>query len=159
MEPNFHVGDFVIVHRAPGKGQKLNFRCMGPRHIIKVHSNLVYDVQKLNGCASKEVYCARLFPYRHGFENREMSQKILDYVDRLKAQYEIVDKIIDIGEDRDGIFLQIQWLELPDAIDLTRVSVQNMFKDMPDTVVDFLQNHSRKKALLQRTQQSLHLIA
>ncbi len=49
VEPNFSVGDFVFVRRAQDRGHKLNFRWIGPRRVVGIVSDLVYDVAKLDG--------------------------------------------------------------------------------------------------------------
>ena len=44
IQPKFTVGDFVLARRAHDKGHKLNFRWMGPRRVVKVCRDLVYEV-------------------------------------------------------------------------------------------------------------------
>lgn len=157
IEPSFHVGDFVVVRRAQGKGHKLNFRWTGPRRIIKVYSDLIYDVEKITDRSVEKVHCARLRLYRHNLEDTPVSKELLDLADRSEAQYEIVEKIVDIGETPDGLFLQIQWLGLPDSTDKTWVSLQTIFEDMPNIVREFLQTHKGKAELIGRAKQSTNL--
>lgn len=73
------------------------------------------------------------------------------------TQYEIVNKIVGIGQYPNEIYLQIQWLGLPDAIDLTWVSLQTMCEDTPDTMVAFLQNDKLKTSIITRAKQSINL--
>lgn len=155
ITPFFCVGDFVLVRRAQDKGHKLNFRWQGPRRIVKVHSDLVYDVAKLNGGEIEKVHCARLLLYRNDDHNKPVSESLLELADRTEAQYELVDKIIGIGEDHDGIFLHVQWLGLPDEIDRTWVPLTSLFEDMPDMVQEFLRTHIKEKSLVKRAKQSI----
>ena len=157
IQPNFSLGDFVLVRRAQDKGHKLNFRWFGPRRIVHVYSDLVYDVAKLNGSDVEQVHCARLILYRHASENSVVSKELLDLADRSEAQYELVEKIIAIGEEHYGIFLQVQWLGLPDAIDYTWVSLKTLFEDMPDFVTEFLNSHKKNKTLIKNAKQAINL--
>ena len=156
-KPNFSLGEFVLVRRAKDKGHKINFRWLGPRRIVKVYSDLVYDVAKLNSGDVEKVHCARLLLYRAADENTTVSKALLDLADRSEAQYELVEKIIGIGEDHNGIFLNVQWLGLPDPIDHTWVSLASLHEDMPDTVIEFLHSHNKSKALVNRAKQAIHI--
>lgn len=108
VQQNFQVGDIVLVRRAQGRGHKLNLKWIEPWRIVKVYIDTVYDVEKLDGGSVEKVHCAHLRLYRHSKENEEVSIDLLDLTTRSKAQYEIVDRIVDIGEKADGIILQIQ---------------------------------------------------
>ena len=94
--------------------------------------------------------------YRLGDENQPVSKKLLELADRSEAQYEIVGKIVDIGEDHDGIFLQVQWLGLPDAIDRTWLPLKSMNEDMPEAVLEFLNQHKQNKKLVKMAKQNRH---
>ena len=86
IQPNFEVGDFVLVRRAQDKGHKLNFRWLGPRRVVKVYSDLVYDVAKRNGGGIEHVHCARMLLYRPARENTQVSKELLDLAERSEAQ-------------------------------------------------------------------------
>lgn len=58
-----------------------------------------------------------------------------------------------------NFFLQEQWFGLSEAIDRTWVSVENVFEEMPDTVVKFLQTLRARKRLFKCAKQSIKLIS
>lgn len=122
-----------------------------------VYSDLVYDAERLGGRTVERVHCACLLLYRHSKESVAVSQDLLDLANRSEGQYEIVDRIVDIEEESDVILLNIQWLGLPNVVDRTWVSLQTMFEDMPDTVIDFIQTQKAKKTLIKPTKQSINL--
>lgn len=123
IQPNFSLGDFVVVCHVQDKGHKLNFQGIGPLRIVKFYSDLEYVVAKLSGEQVEQVRCACVVLYRNADENTNVSLELLDLAHRTEAQYELVEKSFSIGEDHHGIFLQIQWLGLPDENDRTWVSL------------------------------------
>ena len=119
VAPNFSVGDFVLVRRASDKGHKLKFRWFGPRRITSVHGPLVYGVTPLRGGNAERVHCARLLLYPDSLLGTTVPDEVLDLADRTESRYETTDRITDIGEKHDGIFLRIQWDGLPYEHDWT----------------------------------------
>lgn len=52
--------------------------------------------------------------------------------------------ILGTGEDMDGIILHIVWLDFPNDIDLTQVSLQTIYGKMTNTVTNFLKTKCRR---------------
>ncbi len=61
---NFEKGDFVLVRRAHKKGHKLSFKLVGPRRIVAVKSNWIYDVVDLVSGKQETIHASLLTPYR-----------------------------------------------------------------------------------------------
>lgn len=156
VAPNFTVGDFVLVRRAQDKGHKLNFRWLGPRRITKAISELVYEVTKLDGTNPEDVHCARLRSYRTAEENAPVTSDLMELASRTEAKYELVEAIHDIGEDKDGLFLHVEWTGLPDKRDWTWVSLTDMCSDVPDMTRAFLSRKSGRKTLIAKAKTILH---
>lgn len=114
MVPNFEVGDFFMVRRASSKGHKLQFRWIGPRRVVGVVSELVYDVDDLQGGPAQRIHAARLFPYRSSPQGMEVSEALLKQAEHLETKFEMVDSLMDIDEGTNGIFIHVKWLGLPD---------------------------------------------
>jgi len=157
VQPNFHVGDFVLVRRAQDRGHKLNFRWIGPRRITNVVSELVYDVTKLDGSGTERVHAARLKTYRARAENEYVSPTLLELAERTESRYEIVERIHDVGEDKDGMFLNVEWAGLPDRRDWTWNPLGEMYEDVPQLVTDFLRNVRGRKRLVTKAKELLTL--
>jgi len=151
---NFSVGDFVLVRRAQDKGHKLSYRWMGPRRITRVISEMVYDVSSMVDDVTEQIHAARLLPYRADRDSSSVSEELMDLAERSEAKYELVEKIIDIGEDHDGIFLQVQWQGLPDRRDWTWNYLADMHEDMPEVVEEFL-DKSKAKNLVSKAKKFL----
>ena len=42
------------------------------------------------------------------FLGKQIPQDMLDLAERTETRYEVVEKIIDLGQDHDGLFFQVQ---------------------------------------------------
>lgn len=144
-QPNISVDDFVVVRRPKKTEQNSQFLWSGPRRIIGVQSSLVYQVIRPDSSIIKVIHCARLQLYRKSTENSDVSEELTNLAERTESQYELVEKTIDIGQYRNGIFLQVQWLGIPDKRDWKRVSLPYLYTDVPDTVETFLCFKTGKK--------------
>ncbi len=119
IAPSFAVDDFVHIRRATDRGHKLRFRWFGPCRITSVHGQLVYGITPLRGGKTERVQCARLLKYRDSLLGKQIPQDMLDLAEGTESRYEVIEKIVDLGQDHDGLFLQIQWEGLPDKRDYT----------------------------------------
>lgn len=146
--PNFHKGDLVVVRRAKNSGHKLCFRWFGPCRITAVHKPLVYSITSLTGNKVIRAHCVQILPYQDSLNGKKVSDDMLDLVERTESQYEIIKRIVDIGEADDGIFLRVVWNGLPDERDWTWQKAQEHFVDIPDIVKHFLIHHKNKPDLV-----------
>lgn len=145
VTPNFMVGDCVLVRRAHDRGHKMKFRWTGPRVIVAVIGEVVYDVMSLLDKKIERVHAARLLPYRSDMDGSEVSQELLEQAEHLEAKFELVEKLMDIGEAADGLFIQVQWAGLPDKCDWTWNALQQMHEDVPDKLTNFLRRTKKTK--------------
>lgn len=68
-----------------------------------------------------------------------------------------MEKIRDIGEDEDGIHIQIQWVGLPHKKEWTWVPLKDLYEDAPVMLTEFINNCRRNKKLLAKAKRSLHI--
>lgn len=107
IQLSFTVGDFVLVRRVEDTGNKLNIRCIGPRHITNVVNDLFYEVSRFDGPKVERAPCVCLKLYRASDENNPVFPEMLELAERTESKYEIVECFNDVGEDKDGIFLHV----------------------------------------------------
>ena len=158
VTPSFAIGDFVLVRRANDRGHKLRFRWYGPSRITAVHSPLVYGITSLQGGKVDRVHCARLIKYRDSLLGEPVPKEMIDLAERIESRYDIVDKITDVGEAPDGLFLRVQWQGLPDKRDWTWQPASELYADIPDTVTDFLKTFKSKKNLVSKIKRQLSIV-
>lgn len=72
----------------------------------------------------------------------------MNFAERTEVQYEFIENITDIDKERDGIFLQVQWLGLPGKQDWAWVPLADLYTDVPDIDTEFLRSQKTTKILL-----------
>lgn len=145
QQPNFTVGDFVLVRRREKTAHKLQFKWCGPRRIVATASPLVYVVEKLGSKSTERVHAARLFKYAAQLDGETVPNSILELADRTEAKYEVLDAIVDISENDEGFWFRLRWEGLPDERDYTWALAKDVYDDVPDMVLEFLRRTSKKK--------------
>jgi len=93
--------------------------------------------------------------YRDSLLGKPVPQEMLDLADHTASRYEIVERILDVGEAPDGMFFRVQWDGLPDESDFTWNPIQSMFADVPDMVHEFLSTYSAKPRLVSKIKRQL----
>ena len=88
--PDFGLGDFVRVRRAQNKGHKQSFRWVGPRRVVKVVGDLVYDVENVITNEVERVHASRLLTYRADFDGNVVSPNLLKHIAQSETMYERV---------------------------------------------------------------------
>lgn len=88
-------------------------------------------------------------------EGAAVSKELMDLAESTEARYELIEKLMDIGEDADGIHLQVQWLGLPDQRDWTWIPLSTLYEDAPELLASFLSTYKRKKSLIAKAQQCI----
>ena len=76
--------------------------------------------------------------------HKPVDPALLRYASHFEANYEIVEKLLDIKEEEGVYYLLAQWEGLPDTPDLTWEPLDRMYEDAPDLVNTYLAK-SRKK--------------
>lgn len=108
VSPSFPVGEFVLVRRANDRGHKLRFKWLGPCQVIAAHGNLVYGIVPIQDGKTEQAHCARLILYRDTLLGRALPKEMFDLADRTASRYEVVQRIVDLGEAADGLFFNVQ---------------------------------------------------
>ena len=91
---------------------------MGPRRIVKVIGELVYDVQNILSKKFERVHATRMILYQPNMDGKEVSPKLLQHAENSDQKCELVDELVDIsGNDKSGIFIQVEWVGLLDKSD------------------------------------------
>lgn len=108
--PNFALGDFVLVHRSQDKGHKFSFRWVGPRNLTRVMSEMICDVTNMVRNKTDLMHVARLLLYRAQKDGSVVSENLIEHVKQTEANFEIIEKLLDIGEASDGILVQVRWV-------------------------------------------------
>ena len=81
----------------------------------------------------------------------------MDLVERTASRYEVVERIMNIGEAPDGYLFQLQWKNLQDKRDWTCNSITDLYADIPDMVKDFISKCKSKKTILFKVKRQLNL--
>lgn len=153
QQPNFNIGDLVLVRRSNKNGHKLSFKWCGPRRIIGTAGPLVFVVQKLTCDDQERVHCARLTLYSSELDGKEVPQEILDLADRSESRYEILERIVGLSENHEGIWFHLQWDGLPDKRDYTWAPAKDIYEDVPEMVLEFLRSTKNKRLVSKVTAQ------
>lgn len=114
QQPNLEVGDLVIVRLQYKAGQKLRFKWCDPRRIIRTVSQLVLVVERLGSSAKELVHCSCLIDYSATMDVSDVPDDILQLADRTEAKYEVLEAILDISENHEGLWFRLRWDVLPD---------------------------------------------
>ena len=88
-------------------------------------------------------------------EGAVVSKELMDLAERTEARYELMENLMNIGEDDDGIHIQVQWLGLPDQRDWIWVPLPTLLEDAPDMLTSFLSMFKKKKALVPKAKQHI----
>ena len=116
---NFHLGDMVLVRRAQRKRHKLRFVWRGPRRIVKILSQWVYEVEYLLERKKETVHGRRLMWYRADREDLEISPALLEYATHSETTYQNAETLVHVRGGTDRIDILVQWTGLRDEVDQT----------------------------------------
>lgn len=119
---------------------------------------MVYDVTSLMTNKTDCVHAARLMLYRDQLDGSIVSKKLMEHVEHTEANYEIIEKLLDIREASDGIFVQVQWAGLPEKCDWTWNSIEQLHEDVPEKL-EYLLSVTRKKNLAKKAKKALGMDA
>ncbi len=162
IAPSFSIGYFALVRRVNDRGHKLRFRWYGPCRITTINSPLVYSVASLHDIRVENVHCARLKQYHNSLLRHKVPKELLDLADRTQSRYKVVEKIIDVGEAHwaspwhDGLFCQVHWEGLPNKRDWTWQPVSELYYDIPEVFIRFLDSTKAKKTTVSKVKRQLN---
>lgn len=120
-----------------------------------VIGDTVYEVTGLIDDKAAVVHAVRMISYRADLDGKKASEKLLKQTEHIEANYEMVEKLLDIGESDDGLCIQVQWLGQPDKSDWTWQPVQELYEDVPDRVKTFLKK-CKKNSLFKKVPDELN---
>lgn len=75
---------------------------------------MVYMVRDLINGKKQQVHATRLAIYRHGWKDKPMSKKLFEHAEYTQSSVEVIEEIMDIAENEEGIWFQLKWQGLPD---------------------------------------------
>lgn len=158
VQPNFSVGDYVLVRRKDRGNHKLAFRWIGPRVITQVENDVVYVVRDLVHGQEEQVHASRLVHYRDDLNGKPVSENLKNHAQHTETKFEVIDEIVDIGEEDDTIWFRIKWMGLPDEKDFTWQRIDILYEDAPDMLNNFLDTFTRKKKVLKKARDYVSLL-
>lgn len=99
QQPNFSVGDLVLVRRRAKTTHKLQSNLCVPGRIIATPSPLVYIVELLGTRVTERVHFDRQIEYAAVQDGQVVPDSIVKLANRTEAKYEVLDAIVDISEN------------------------------------------------------------
>lgn len=99
---------------------------------------------------TESVHCAHLIGYCDYISGKDLPKEILDLAERNSSPYEVIERIVDVGEDSDGLLFHVQWEGLPDKRDWTWKPVVELFVEIAEMPKVFLSERKSKKNVLSK---------
>lgn len=82
---------------------------------------------------------------------------MMDLAERTTAKYETIERIIEVGEDPDGLFFRVQGDGLQDMRDRTWHAAAELYADIPESVSEFLKTCKGKKWITSKIKHKLKI--
>lgn len=70
---------------------------------------------------------------------------MIDRTECTASSYEVVQRIVYVGEATDGLFFHVNWEELPDKCDWTWNTVDDLYAELPGIFKYFLSKFNVKE--------------
>lgn len=67
-----------------------------------------------------------------------MIKEVLDLADRIVTKQEVVEKIVNIAQKEEGIWLRVQWDGLPEKRDSTWARLEYMQENVPEILSSYM---------------------
>jgi Integrase core domain/Integrase zinc binding domain/Chromo (CHRromatin Organisation MOdifier) domain len=148
---NFIVGDYVLVaQRLQNEGHKLRVRWRGPRKVIRICSEYIYEVLDLLTTHQSVVHANRLKFYADS--QLDVTESILDTAAHNDPHFQTVVKLLNLRFNPDSAQyeVQAQWRGF-DYEEPTWEPMVNLREDIPDMLESFLENHPDRGMVLAAT--------
>ncbi|KAH9089361.1 hypothetical protein LEN26_019240 [Aphanomyces euteiches] len=132
----FEVGDYVLVGKISGGiGNKLAVTWLGPRRIIRSHSDWVFDVEDLRNGVVRQHHVSRMKPY--AAKDAAVTQDLIDHIAFVDGGHE-VEEFVDCKFDRSTKqwMLLVKWRGLED-LEKSWEPVLALLEDVPEAVRKF----------------------
>lgn len=140
----FSPGDLVLVRRAVRGRHKLDLPWKGPRRVINALSDWIYEVENILTGTREHTHARRLTIYRAGLEGVDLSPELKSVIENSEGQTEIAADICSIREHDGNVEVQVEWDGLPADEDFTWEPVEQVSKDLPGILPDFLHNSGQR---------------
>ena len=135
---NFAVRDFVLVRRPKTRQHKLQYSWQGPRRVVGVKSEWVYEVEDLIRKKREYAHASRMILYRGDLDDQPVSDALLQLAERTETSYQDVHALRNIRKYGTEIQILVEWEGLNDTQDLTWKPVTQLWEDVPGILEDFL---------------------
>lgn len=132
------------MRRAQEKGHKQSFVWRGPRKILKVNSNWVFEVENLVTKKREVVHARRLKLYRADMDEVEIDDELISHAEFSETQFEAIKEPKDIRKEDNRIEVLIELEGLPDAQDWTWEPVKNVSQDLAEVLQNFLESPTKR---------------
>lgn len=141
---NFALGDYVLVaKREFMMGEKLSLRWRGPKRIVGILSDYVFDVEDLRNGKVGPVHAQRLRFYHDASLN--VTAELIEHVAHNEQGYEVQAlKKIRFDLELKQFMLLVSWLGFEEH-DNTWEPLQVLYEDVPEKVKSFLYTCSDKR--------------
>jgi len=150
---NFDVGDFVLVaKRSTCHGKKLRLKWTGPRRIIRVVSDFIFEVEDLITGSYALIHSNRLKFYADSQLN--VTEELLDTVEHNDPHLQTVTKLLDMrfNDHFERFEVQAKWRGF-DEEEPTWEPFANLKEDIPDMLEKFLKKFP-DQAMVRRARSS-----
>ena len=140
----FKEGDWVLIRKVTPSGHKLRFFWRGPRRIVAVRSDWVYEIENIIDGKREIVHARRMHLYRAEMDGAQATENLKQTAAHLESKYQIAEGIKDIRNENGIIKILIQCKGLPDDMDLTWEPVNQVYDDLTELLQDFLQTAGKR---------------
>lgn len=141
---NFDVGDYVLVAVRTGSHQpKLQVKWKGPRRIVRVVSDFIYEFEDLLSLNFHLVHANRL--KRYADSSLEVTEELLATIAHNDPHFQKIEKMLDLRYSQDDGCYQVQckWVGF-DYEDPTWEPIEILCEDVPKMLDNFLSKFPKK---------------
>lgn len=151
--PNFPEGDYVLMARDDFfKREKLCLRWRGPRRIVKVHNDHVFDVEDLRNGEIDLVHGSRLKFYN----NPSLDEEVIMLHVLSSETGTPVARPMKLVKVNDDLMVQVRWNGLSAKEDNFE-PLQNVFEDVPQMLERLLKRKSTLDDMARQARDALDL--
>ena len=142
---NLDVGDFVLIAKREFlKGEKLTLRWRGPRRVVRVLSEFLFEVEDIRDGTITTVHSSRIRLYQDSKLNK--TDDLVEHVAHTEEGF-VVDKLQDLRyvEEEKRYDVNVVWkgFEMEDS---TWEPLNNLIEDVPVLLEKFLSKRKDKLA-------------
>lgn len=106
---SFHVGDYVKIHPACSRHNKLNADWIGPMHIVDTKLDSVFGVENLRRIRKKIVHTQQILPYLAQQSPNLASKKLLKYAQNLDSSVQLINELPNVRLNNSEHEICVSW--------------------------------------------------